>query len=53
MAVRPPYSCTPRRAKVFGIIVILLVVAMMVVAMIIIGGKHGPGYRVPSEGGRG
>lgn len=45
MADPSPYPGTPRWAKVFGIIVlVLLVVAMMFIG----GGEHGPGRHAPS-----
>ncbi len=47
MADPSPYPGTPRWAKVFGIIVIVLV--LLVVAMMFIGGgEHGPGRHAPS-----
>jgi hypothetical protein len=51
MANRPPYPGTPRWAKVFGIIAIV-VVLLVVAVMVIGGGEHGPGRHTPSGDAR-
>ena len=43
---------TPRWVKVFGIVVVA-VILLIVVVMIAVGGSHGPGRHLPSDGAGG
>jgi hypothetical protein len=44
---------TPRWAKVFGIVALVLVLLVVIIMFTGVGGEHGPGRHIPSGGAGG